>query len=534
MHMHTNFMAKVADALEDNPNISVTENGALGYKHTDSKLVDMNFAIPQLRTFSDDLLISKWDELISSEEISLVLRWLFFLRDVRYGVGERETFRRLMKNLCNTRSENARMLIKAKVDEEYLIPFYGRWDDLLCLFNTYCRNAVAEVIHDQLEKDLEGMKKHNSISLLAKWMPSINTSSKEARKFAWELASYLDLTPRAYRKMLSALRKHLDVVERKMSGRKWDEINYEGVPSKANLIYSSAFLTHDAERRTEYLESLKKGEAKINSSVSFPHEIIHAVDMHPEQVDTYDAMWKSLPNLVDPNSRTMVVVDGSGSMCTNIPGSGCTAMEVSNAIGIYFAERLAGEFKNKFITFGGRPQYVDFTGKKTILEKWRHAERFNDCSNTNIEAVFMMVLNTAKKYRMRQDEMPANLLFISDMEFDAGVDARPMDDTSRSLWSHYGYNASESLKKNRLMDNIDQRFRAAGYRIPRMIFWNVNSRTGTIPVTQNDLGVVLISGYSMQLAKMVMSANLDPYECLVEQLTTARYDPIKRIADSIH
>jgi hypothetical protein len=311
--------------------------------------------------------------------------------------------------------------------------------------------------------------------------------------------------------MLSKMRKYIDVVEVKMSSKNWEDINYERVPSKANLLYSKAFLKNDEGRRREFLGALEKGEAKINAGTLYPHDIVHkylfSCNRYSRIVEidqTLEGLWKALPNVVDPNSRTMVVADGSGSMDTNInKDESVTALEVANALAIYFAERLTEEFQNKYITFSMRPQFVNFAGCVNLAEKLCIASRYNEVSNTNIEAVFNLVLETAVQCKMKQEELPTNILIISDMEFD-----------------------SCTRVDERLFDAIRDNFEKLGYKISRLVFWNVNSRSGIIPIINNDLGVALVSGFSVNIAKMVMSGKTDPYECLVETLMSERYAPI--------
>jgi hypothetical protein len=354
------------------------------------------------------------------------------------------------------------------------------------------------------------MGRGESISLLAKWMPSINTSSQATVKRGRRMAKLLGMSEKHYRKTLSKFRRHLDVVERKMSEKKWGEIKYEGVPSKANLLYKNAFLKQDCDRRNAYLEALQNGETKINAGVLFPHEIAHKYSSSRTVDPTLEELWKALPNVVDPSSRTIVVADGSGSMeMCSVSNSGLTPLTIANALAIYFSERLVGDFANKYITFSSSPQLVDFSGCKTLMEKLAYARAYCEVSNTNVERVFLLILETAINGHMKQEEMPANILIISDMEFD-----------DSNAISH----ADE-----RLFQIIARKYAEAGYKLPRLVFWNVANRSGFIPVIENELGVALVSGFSVHVAKMVMSGQLDPFECLKEQLMSPRYEMIKAV-----
>lgn len=364
----------------------------------------------------------------------------------------------------------------------------------------------------------------NSISLLAKWMCSENASSKQTKKNAKILREGLGLSSKEYRKMLSEMRKYLDVVETKMSAKNWSEIKYEAVPSRANLIYNNAFLRNDEERRREYLGKLEKGETKINASTLFPHDIVHkycegtrwsSANLKSKGA-TLEALWEALPNTVNDCGNTIVVADGSGSMnCTVDNSSRVTALEVANALAIYFAERSSGQFKDKYITFSGRPQFVDFSKATSLHDKLQIALMHNECANTNIEKVFDLIMTTAVNNKMSQEDLPKNVLIISDTEFD------------NCATCGQGGSFSVNRPTKRLFEVIAQKYAQAGYQLPRLVFWNVNSRTGTIPVKENDLGVALVSGFSVNIAKMVMSGKTDPFECLLETLNSERYAPVE-------
>jgi hypothetical protein len=200
--------------------------------------------------------------------------------------------------------------------------------------------------------------------------------------------------------------------------------------------------------------------------------------------------------------------------------SGVTALEVANALAIYFAEHSSGQFKDKYITFSENPQFVDFSNCDTLHDKLQTALAHDEIENTNIEKVFDLILTTAINNHMTQEDLPKNILIISDMEFDSCATCSA---TRKDRW---GY-SPRVRPDNRLFDVIAQKYAAAGYQIPRLVFWNVNSRTGTIPVKENDLGVALVSGFSVNVAKMVMSGKLDPFECLLETLNSERYAPVE-------
>ena len=498
------FMNAIKNELNNEKQL--TENGAVGYRTTGKKLLDLNFSVASLRGASEQTIINKFMDAYWEDPI-MAMRWLFYSRDCRCGLGERRLFRILVKHLAQEKPEVIKAVLKFTSE-------YGRYDDMWRLLDTDLKNDVISIVYAQLGEDTLNMRNNKPISLLCKWLPSENASSKETKRYAATIRKGLNMTSRGYRKMLSQMRKYIDVVECKMSSKEWTGINYEAVPSRANLIYNNAFLRNDEERRRAYLGALEKGEVKINASVLFPHDIVHKYTAGSwySRLNNYDAalegMWKALPDTVNGNGNTLVVADGSGSMTINVGGkTSVTALDVANALAIYFAERASGEFKDKYITFSNRPQLVDLSNAKNLHDKLGIALRHNEVADTNIEATFDLILNTAVNNHMAQEDMPQNVLIISDMEFNSAVGWHRPDKT--------------------LFATIAKKYTTYGYKLPRLIFWNVNSRTGTVPVKENDLGVALVSGFSVNIVKMVMSNKLDPYECLLDVLNVERYQAIE-------
>lgn len=293
----------------------------------------------------------------------------------------------------------------------------------------------------------------------------------------------------------------------------WNEIDYTKVNSKANIIYRNAFLLHDEMRRKNYLEAVQCNHAKIHAGVLMPHEIVTSyterkgwqVQITSEDA-ALEALWNNLPDTVAGAENVLCVVDGSGSMLCSVGTGDTTALHVSNALGIYFAERMSGAYHNKFITFSSKPKYVDLSSCKTLKQKQELAFANDDCSNTNIEATFHLILETALQNRLRQEELPQTILVISDMEFDAAM---------------YGCNIDT------LFDTITHEFSRYGYKMPKLVFWNVNSRTNAIPVRENELGVGLVSGFSVNVCNMVLSNELDPFTSLKKTLDSDRYKKIE-------
>ena len=501
-----------------NYNRSVTENGAIGYSTTGKKLLDINFKVASLRNASNQVIKDSFIDAYF-EDPRLAILWLFYVRDVREGLGERRLFRVIFPSILETIERNTSIGIVNELIN--LISEYGRFDDLYCIVESAPKytNVVAEIFKKQLDLDLTNMNEGKSVSLLAKWLKSENASSKESKMLARQTMKMLNMSASEYRKTLSKLRKYIDVTEIKMSNKEWDKIDYEKVPSRASLIYKNAFLKNDNERYKQFILNVNNGVAKINASTLYPHDIVNKYSnggyYQINRVDeSLEALWKNLPNTLKDkdSSNTLVVADGSGSMTCKVGNSKVSALDVANALAIYFAERATGPYKNKYITFSSRPQFVDFTKCVTLKDKINLALKHDEVADTNIEKVFDLILDTAIKNNLSQDEIVHNILIISDMEFN-----------SCARCNGYG-KINESL-----FQTIAKKYEEKGYKLPKLIFWNVNSRTGTIPVIQNDLGVSLVSGFSTNIVKMVLDNEVDPYKCLVKVLESDRYKKINDI-----
>lgn len=499
----------IKEELEEQDNYSLTENGAVGYKSSKSALVDINYKVASLRNSDEDEIVALFDEAFK-ENKEYALKWLFFARDIREGLGERRLFRICYKRLF----ELDNVLFRTNLHN---IVEYGRWDDLISLLGiSYDSDKyIISIIRSQLVEDIHNYESNKPISLLSKWMPSENASSRQTKTLARQLMKLLNMSPRQYRLMLSKLRSHSNVVETQMCNNKWDEIDYEKVPSLANLKYKDAFMKHDMERRLDYLSSVAKGESKLNMKVATPVDVVAKYrgetryrwsirDFDP----TLELAWKNLKDIMVED--TLVVADGSGSMLAKVSGD-TTALDVANALAIYTSEHNSGVYKDKYITFSSRPRFVDFSKANSLCEKIQIAKEYSEVSNTNIEAVFNLILQTAIKNSIPQNEMIKNILIISDMEFDA----------AQKMWRN-----DDPVLTQPLFDLIKRRYSDAGYALPKLIFWNVNSRTQTIPLVENELGVALVSGFSQNVLKMVMTNNLNPYDILVETITSPRYDAI--------
>lgn len=501
--------------LEKESTKQLTENGAIGYATSGKDLVDFNFKIPAFRKNEKELYSALAKVLASGDPY--VLKFMFYLRDARSGLGERDAFRKAIMEVM----KSVELSDVDRVSIFKLVPEFGRWDDLFIFVDTEYENDVMSIVKAQFMADLNALEKstltnaHVNVSLLAKWMPSDNASAKRSRYLAHKFATYFGLSIRAYRKCLVNLRNYLNVVEQKTCANQWSEIDYSLVPSNANIRYKEAFLKHDAERRQEFLKRALGGDttAKVHSAVNFPHEIVsrytedRAWDRVVRKYDmSLEALWENLPDMPGL-SNTLVVRDGSGSMTCQVNAHTC-ALDIADALTLYCADRCVGPYKNKFITFSSRPQFVDVSGKANLHDKLRYLCTFDDCSNTNLEATFDLILRTAVENNLSQEELPKQVLIVSDMEFDC-----------------VSYSSRRHSSKA-LMEVIAQKFEDAGYKLPKLVFWNVNGRTNTIPMQENEMGVILVSGFSVQALNVVLSGEYDPYKAILKVLDSPRYEAI--------
>lgn len=500
-------------------NISTTENGATGYRTTTKALLDLNFKVSSLRSRDEEYIVNEFIKAYY-ESPKYAVKWLFFLRDILEGMGERRTFRICFRYLATSQPQIARAIIK-------YVPEYGRYDDVLVLLDTPLADDVVDLYKKQLETDLKAIELGKPVSLLGKWLPSINTSSEKTKGYAKELCKYFKMSPKEYRKTLSKLRTYGNVVETKMSASNWSEINYETVPAKANMRYDKAFEKHDLERRSEYLKKVFLGEGNLNAKGLMPYEIVHRI----MDSDCYgsarkgdllsELMWKKIVAEGFNNDwgfeDAIVVADGSGSMYANASGSASVmAIEICNSLAIYFAEQLQGVFHNKAITFSSHPQFIDLKEDTSLKDKLEIMFSYGEVANTNIEAVFDLILEMAKSKDVPNEELPKQVLVISDMEFDMA--------TGRGYWGA----DNEKTVDEALLETIEKKYKKNGYKMPRLIFWNVCGRTNTIPKVDNEEGLCLLSGFSQNAMKIAADkTKKDPYEALINVLDSPRYQPIE-------
>lgn len=474
--------------LKNDLNVGYTLNGAGAYETTQNAMVDFFSQAGAMRNRSEQDIISEFTQAFGEDKL-LAMKALFYFRDIRSGQGERRLFRIIIRYLADHHSETMEKNLT-------LIPYFGRWDDIYELFGTRLEAKAADFIKQQYIEDISS----ETPSLLGKWLKSENASSFETKKLAKRTRIILGLTPRQYRKSLSALREKINIVERHMSSKEWHEIDYAKLPSVAGLKYRQAFFRNDLERYEAFIESLVKGETTVNVKDLYPYDLVRKVYGGGNQEDVLlDQMWKRLPNYIgDANENSMVVVDVSGSM-SGLP------MDVAISIGLYLAERNHGHYHNHFITFSERPKMVEIKGS-TFAERVRNIKRADWEMSTNMEAVFDLILNSAIKNNIPKEEMVKKLYIVSDMQFDKATKGRV--DIS-------------------LFENIRERYISQGYELPVLTFWNVNSYGESFPMTVDDRGFLAVSGCSPSIFTNLMKGEfVSPYDLMVDVLNDERYSVI--------
>lgn len=530
------FMESFENAVDREENLTETENGARGYKSTKNPLLDLSFKVPTLRR--EALSVNLYDKYIKEAmEFDKIhtLKWLLYLRDIRGGLGERSSFRNILHFMNEDDPATAELLLQCNLTD------YCRWDDIIetlvsAKASSDIRKIAFYMIKNQLTQDIHNALRNDPVSLLGKWLPSINASSKRTRHAAIILCDMLHMSYKEYRKTLSILRRAIDVVEKKMSANEWDDINFEKLPSRAQLQYREAFEYHDQERYRAYLKSVKNNEAKMNAKDLMPYDIIHRYSEENTDVYKYygygqeieklseslELLWKNLPAPKKGLENILPVIDVSGSMYDQIGfNSSVFAVDVSISLGIYCAEHnTKEEFKNKFVTFSSSPAFVKLDGDSLMDNINKVIHKDNMGYSTDIEKVFDLILDTAVKNKLSQEDLPSGVLIISDMEFDQARDN-----------SYYYSENNQILDNDTLMETISKKYHKYGYDFPKLIFWNVNSRSNTLPILENKNGLTLVAGFSTSILEMVNSGELDPYKALLKILDTPRYDVINKVFD---
>lgn len=482
--------------LKKEANKTYTENGAVTYASTNSNVLDLFATVGALRAADKEEVIKRFQRAYA-ENADLAMKTLFFARDIRSGLGERNTFKIILRYLAVYETESARKNLE-------MIAEYGRFDDLLVLIGTELEKDMIAYFKKVLDNDIAAMNRGENVSLLAKWLPSVNASNAETVRNAKIIAKGLGYKEAQYRKVLTSLRGYIKIIENNLRNMDYS-FDYSEQPSKALYKYRKAFIRNDNDKYMEFINAAEKGEATMNTKALTPCDVIAPLvgfrrnELNKDERKAMNVTWNSLENYAG-SENALVVVDGSGSMYGYTSPSPAA---VAQSLAIYFAERNKGAFHNHFITFSTNPRLVEIKGKD-IVEKVEYCMGYNEVANTDLTKVFELLLKTAVKNRLKQSDMPEKLYIISDMEFD--------------------YCAQNASLTN--FENAKRIYEKYGFKLPKIVFWNVASRNNQQPVTKNEQGVALVSGTSPQIFGMLSKDNLDPYGYMMDVLMNERYKNI--------
>lgn len=494
--------------LKQETNFTETENGAIAHKSTLNAVYDMFALGGAYRNRSDEDCIVLFQKALAEDPI-MALKCLFYLRDIRGGQGERRFFRVCFNWLAKNYPEIAkRNLIN--------IPEYGRYDDLYCVENTQIENDMFEIIKNQLDLDMESIGENDNagISLLAKWVKSENASSIETNRLGSKTRKYLKMSHKQYRKMLSILRTRINIVEKLMSENRWNEIEFDKIPSKAGLIYKNAFAHKDiiADKYTNFIANKN---TKVNAGALFPYEIVKKVsskfinwnkDLNITEIEreTLEKYWKNLPDYLEGKKcKILTVIDTSGSM-TGSTGS-IAPLDVAISLGMYCAERIGEPFNNKFISFSSRPEFIEIEGVD-FVDKVRRIYQKNLVSNTDLRAVFDLLKRAIIKADSKATDIPETIVVISDMEIDYG-----------SYWR------SETQVQTE-MENIRVDWEKDGLKMPHLVYWNVDARHNTI--LDSNENTTYVSGCSPIIFQSILTGK-SGWDICKKILNSNRYEQIR-------
>ena len=474
---------KLVDALRQSD--VTTENGMATNSSSLNAVVDLFFNIGAMRGQDKQRLIATFSKAFYQDP-SRAMKILFWVRDVRGGAGERQVFRDIMAYLVESHTE-------ALVKNLKYIAEYGRWDDLLVLEGTKLERDAFKLIKEALE---------SGDGLCAKWMPRKGTTAAKLR-------NYMEMSPKTYRKTLVGL---THVVEQLMCAKKWEDIDFSKLPSVAGARYQKAFWKNAKDQYETYIGKLQKGEAKINAGAVYPYDVVKSLKMGNAEVAT--EQWKALPNYMEvANDMILPVVDVSGSMTTPAGGSkNVTCMDVAISLGLYISERNEGAFKDAFITFSNNPELQVVTG--SLADRYSQMSRSAWGMSTNLEATFKLILNQATKHKLSQDEMPNKILILSDMEFNSATGSG-------------GWRNDNKAWNPTAQQMIEQMYLEAGYTMPQIVYWNIQSRNGGVPVAFDKLGTALVSGFSPAIMTSLLGGDIEsPQQIMDKTIMGERYSKI--------
>jgi hypothetical protein len=462
-----------------------TANGMKARKSTANACVDLFFKIGASR--GKDITKDFVAAYVENKE--LALRIALWVRDVRGGAGEREIFRQILKYLDKHEpADAARLLLK--------VPEVGRWDDIFVVESKSNRETAFTMLGDAL-------RERNGLA--AKWTP-------RKGQLAVDIRNFFGMSPKFYRKSLVEMTK---VVEQDMCAKNWDVINFSHVPSVAHSRYKKAFFRNTQEY-AKYVAELTKDpkdrnvNVKINAGAVFPYDVLKGVigsyqnNYNATELGALQAQWDAMENFIG-DANVLPLVDVSGSMICKAGGpnskSATSCADVAVSLGLYVADKNKGKFKDTFLTFSDNPELLHLKGN--IVQKVAQMVSSNWGMSTNLVKAMDKILKTAQDGNVPQEEMPEMLLIMSDMQFNQ---CAKFDDSA--------------------MQMIARKYEAAGYELPKIVFWNLNA-ADNVPVKYDAVGVALVSGFSPAIMTAVLGGDPDkftPEAMMLKAVMVDRYN----------
>lgn len=428
-----------------------TDNGALQYTTSSSAVVDLFFAIGSSLKYSKTIG-ELFNKALKEDEL-LTMKILIWARSARNGAGRREIFHKIIAQ--GLASENANDWEKFIIHNASLIAREGYYKDLLNYF------MIPEIVttYAVALRDDDG--------LAAKWAPRKGEKANLLKK-------RLGLHAKSYRRLIVDLS---NTVEQQMSANQWPEIAYKSVPGKALRKYVKAFKRHDEERLNAFY-----GDKSVKAAVSstYPYDIFNLLEKGEEALA--NKQWESLDNVISANVNYLPVIDNSASMYTNTSPSPAS---VAVSLGIYCAEHNKGALNGSYVCFSKDAKFCKLRGDN-FSSKVNNLQEDNPyVENTDFEKVYTNLLNFSKCFNIPQEQMPEMILVFSDMQFD------PID----------GYPCVSQVPH---WDNLKKLYEESGYKLPKLVFWNLAGSFNGIPAPVGE-HVVLASGFSPVLMKTILN-----------------------------
>lgn len=493
-------MSKFMQAARVSAIETTTENGEYALSTSLSKVLDLFARVGAMRGASESEIVSLFDKAYA-ENKELAVKTLMYARNIRGGLGERRSVRILLKYMGQRDPKIAEQIIP-------YVPFYGRWDDLYTFVGTPVEKPMFAFLKAVLTADIKAKREGSKdVTLLAKWLKSVNTSSAESVKLGKLTAQALGMGQKEYRKILVEMREYLGVLEVQLSKNDFAGLEYKTMCTRALFKYRRAFKTKDAENYGAFIEGLNAGTIEKKSDALYPYDVVRAYNnARGYNGRNYDAslegMWKTIPDYVNGEFPVVVMADTSGSMQNGM--GDVNPIDLSLSLAVYFAERNKGVWGNMFMTFSNQPDWIELTEGSTLCTKLNSIPQIN--ANTNYEAAYKLILDTAKRGKVAPEDMPKALIVISDMQFD--------ESTSRVCIYR-----SERIKEL-VSTKMRKAFAAEGYELPTCVYWNVNAKKATFHATADDRGVLMVSGCAPSVFKQVLEGlGRTPMQHMMEVLS---------------